>query len=456
MYHQPTSLRVAAGPSIASIPDVDGHAVAPVPARIKFARASSCFVDHMDIQPNQIQEWLDDSDGRPALSCTLHWLQTLLPGKGEEAAVRRGLANLDRRLTDPGQQLTGGDLYTLYGSLKRSVKQLCQGLEADQRPSTIAAACRELNPVFGVARGLGEVVEMAEATERAVSAVAEQSASPQRRCEAQAPRPVPKPRRLLPAGSTTPAVPSPSAPAAKPLPKSDDVVLTQALTDMGEEGVRACYAQLGAAFDRLISLMPPGTNPLLKSGVAKWRDSYATPADGFGREHAEMLLGGRLMLTALCNELDKLDRDRRQGVFRSLERLMPQEYVHPKARSCSYGSHVSMLANVLTDAESTSELGSPHLEERRSAFEALVAPLLTRELVTKEDVRRGMFELGLAPDWAVHGANSKMHPVYNNAAWQVCLESVLGPVEPHPLADVGKASLILALMKRYSIAKLPT
>jgi hypothetical protein len=444
MYPLSSSSHQGASPVDTSIMESAGPAAMPVADRIRFAKQSTCFAHEADVTLTRLPQWLQASDARPELSCTLLWLKTLLPGQGEEAVVRNGVDNLAGLLLDPGR-VKAEDLLALYGPIKRDLHVLCERLEAEPEPSTVAAACRELRSALGAAQGLGTVDAIARAIERAVSAVEDQAPSPQRRGEAQASRPVPQPRRTLLAGLTsTPAVPSLVASSAVPLPKSGDVALTQALKDMGTEGVRACYAQLGAAFDRLVTLMPPDTNPLLKTGVIAWRDSYAAPVEGFGRADAEMLFGGRLMLTALCNKLDELDLERRRDAFQGLKFLMPQEYVQTKARGRSNGSHVSMLANVLTDVESTSEVGNPHLEERRRSFEALVAPLLKRGQVTADDIDNGMFKLGLAPDWAVHGANSRMHPVYNNAAWKVCLESVLGPIEPHPLADVRKAERLLA------------
>lgn len=442
MYHQPTSPRVAAGPSIALIPDVDGHAVAPVPARIQFARQSRCFVDDLTLMPNQIQEWLDDSDGRPALSCTLHWLQTLLPGKGEEAAVRRGLANLDRRLTDPGQQLTGDDLYTLYGSLKRSVKKLCQGLEADQRPSTIAAACRELNPVFGAARGLGKVVEMAEATERAVSAVAEQSASPQRRCEAQAPRPVPKPRRSLLAGSTNPpAVPSPGGVAI-------------AGTEKGRQAERdqQRHAQLGAAFDRLIALMPPDTNALMLKGLTAWRDSHSIPAIGFNANHVEMIGIGKEVLTLLCDTLDALDPAQLTVAARCLGDCMPNElfrshrFAYGREVYVSSGSHVTMLVHALVDAESIpGDIQDPHRKERQRRFDGWAAAQLASSKLTKSDISGAMRGLGLACEVGERPTRTRMHPDLNIEAWRACLGLSVDPADVSPPVGADKADLAFAL-----------
>jgi hypothetical protein len=446
MYGQSASRNEVAGSSMTSSFEADNAADAALAACVRDARQSKRFAHEENVSSLNVRRWPGASEARHELRSTLEWLKALLSGTGEEVAVRRRVV----QLADIADHVGGwcdGDLVELLGPIKRNLQKLCERLHEDPRPSTVAAACRELRPLCAPLADRHGMPKVARAIESAVLAVEKESRPAVRRADAsaQATRPVPTSMLTWLARLTTRlAVPSLRASTAKKVPKSDDVALNQALKDMGAEGVRACYAQLGAAFDRLVTLMPPGTNPLLKNGVIAWRDSYAAPAKGFGRADAEMLFGGRLMLTALCNKLDELELELRRQAFQSLEVLMPQEYVHPKARSCSFGSHVSMLANVLIGVESASEIDNPHLEERRSSFEALVAPLLKREQLTADEVDKGMFELGLAPDCSVHGAHSKMHPVYNNAVWQVCLESVLGPIEPHPLADVRKAERLLA------------
>jgi hypothetical protein len=451
MYSQPASRHLAAGPSMTSIIDSDGLAVAAVDDRIQFARKSRCFADEARVTPEQFPKWLDGSNARPELSCSLHWLQTLLPGKGDEAVVRSGIATLDRLLSGPLQPKQE-ELFELYGPVKRNLLTLCNRLEDDRRATTIAAACREFHLVFGAAQGLGKVDVIARAIESALSAVAAQSSTVSRRCDAdmQGPVPVVQPRPTSIVRVTTPTIASTGVPDAEPLPKTGDVELATILASLGAGGIRELYARLVASFDRLIDLLPKARNASLQSRLIgmvpkekdtslkrrliEWRDRYATPPTRFHRVHAEMLYGGHLAMTALCNVLEGLNSDKRRTVFEILARKLPGRR--------NTGSEATILMIVVVEAEGIHDnTVNPHEQERRSLLERST---LLDSPVTEEEISDLMVGLGLALDWGIDDASSKLHPVRNNAAWRMCLENVLGPLDEHPLANVGKATPYLA------------
>ena len=430
MYSQLASVHPVAGPSITSFIDADGSAVAAMDDRIRFARKSRCFADEAGVTQKQLPTWLDASNARPELSCCLCWLQTLLPGQGEQATVRRGIANLDRLLSD-AEQPQHDELVELYGPVKRRLLMLCKKLEAYPCPTTVAAVCRELHPAFGAEQGRGQVAAIAGAIERAVSAAETHSRDTMN------------------------------------LPEVDDVALAMILKQIGADGLRQLYTRLGDSFDRLADLVPGPKNAALRSrligfapkdGTAAlrrrltaWRDRYATPPARFDFCHAEMLDGGHWTLRALCKVLDQMDADKRALVFEVLR------YKIPGRTEC--GSEVSALVNVLIEAETLRDGGdNPRLEERRRLFKS--SPLLEQAYarVARNAKDDGMVALGLAIDFSARGSRSEMHPVYNNAAWRVCLANVVGPIAPHPLADVDKAGLVLmetaedpvALLRRFA------
>jgi hypothetical protein len=256
-------------------------------------------------------------------------------------------------------------------------------------------------------------------------------------------RPVPQPRRALIAGPKALAVPSTSAPAVAPLPQSDDVVITQALTDMGAEEVRRRCTRLSSSVDRLLRLVPEDMHTF-RGHLIALRDRYATPPARIEGKHAEMLEGGHLVLTAICNELERRDPSTRKGALWYLSLNVPKEGER--------GSQVSKLFHGLTFSESFDVDGDGsgdndlHLSERRTRFEAWAEPLLKSSKLTEAEVSRGMKDLGLElPDLEGEGGSMWLHPVYNNAAWRACLGIPLDPNDVPALANVDRAELVLAL-----------
>ncbi|OWQ86857.1 hypothetical protein CDN99_19295 [Roseateles aquatilis] len=95
-------------------------------------------------------------EARRELFCTFQWLKTLLQGGGEVAVVRERVAAMSGLLTDYSGLWTDARS-ELYGRGKRDLLSLCEALEQDPRPSTVAAACRELRLAFCASGGHDEV-----------------------------------------------------------------------------------------------------------------------------------------------------------------------------------------------------------------------------------------------------------------------------------------------------------
>lgn len=453
MYPQSASRSQVAGSSLTSTIEADGSADAMLAAQVREAKQSRWFAPEKGTL-SEFREWLDRSEARRELRCAIEWLKTLLQGSGEEAMVRSRVAQLASILDHVS--LDSSDLRTLYGPIKRSLQGLCEGLDEDQRASTVAAACRELRLLFSSAHERRVMTRIGLAFDQAAAAVKNQSSRGERLqvAEKPAPRPVPRPRQSLLAGPK-PVVDSPRAPVEKSLPKSDGVVLAQASMDIGTTEVRERHEQLAASFDRLISLMPRDTEDSVLKGLIAWRDSFSTPVTRFDANHIEMLGVGKEVLTLLCDVLTTLNPEQLGDASSCLASYMPNEHLHRVRVSYgrnvynSPGSHVTKLVYALVDAESIragDDIRNPHRDERQRRFDAWVAPLLASSILTKKEVITAMRDLGLDSEVGIdQEGRSKMPPVFNIAAWRACLGISVDPADVAPLADVGKADLVLAL-----------
>jgi hypothetical protein len=438
MYQQSHALAAQAWPSTATLIETDGPSDTAMARMIRTAKEQSCFADGQTL--DTIRQWPDFDKAREELFCSLIRLSSLLPGDGLVRTVREAVANAAPYLGGPDHPSTGERL-DLYKSGKRALNVLCRKLDADQRPSTIAAACRELHPVFGASSGS----DLSLAFTNAMFAVMEEETRGTRTRDAGAPRasvPAARPTRALVAAPTTSIARPRHAPAAEP-PKSTVPALSRILARIGTDDLEACRTQLSAGFDRLVDLIPPGMDPSVRQCLVAWRARHATPPPVYYQDHPEMLYAGRLVITALCNVLGRLAPANARKVFDSLEEAAPTErgYV-PEVRTLF---HALIHAEGL-DAGPGAGQDNPNLEERERSVRAWAGSQPQKARIKREDIYDVSLILGLEnPDTVPDTLIPAMSPIHYNAAWRAALEGTLGPIDAHSLADVGVLDLALVL-----------
>lgn len=141
---------------------------------IETARNQTCFYDSDRQAPEDfLASPANCRLAKQELFCTTTWLVSLLPTSGPDAAARSGFKHWCDELDRSSSAVTSEGMEFL-GKCKRNLLALCLALEADARPSTVAAACRELREAF---RG-GDVqcVSMMRAAGAAMLAVRAQDA----------------------------------------------------------------------------------------------------------------------------------------------------------------------------------------------------------------------------------------------------------------------------------------
>jgi hypothetical protein len=394
----------------------DDHADDPLNASIQRAMTQQHFADDVSLTARGLTHWPEYPQARQELFASFLWLKTLLPGGGEVEVTRSAVGHMAWSLSGPVGLPMTDDQFALFGSGKRDLLALCEALSRDQQPSTVAAACRELRLAFDAAGGSG--ISPAVAIGGALTeVVAESSAA----------------RRLVP------SAPPLSLIADAPLPRTDNATLSAALSRIGVDGLRSLCTRFGADVDRLIALIPHGVHASLRDGLISMRDRYATPPDVFQQEDAEMLDGGHVVLTALCDELNRHDPAGRRRLLNDL--------THDGRGYARVPCRVNGLARMLVKAESfRTGVEDPHLEARSRRLEAWAQPQLDRSKLKKREVEDALQVLGLhQPTTVIDGPLADMGAVRNNAAWRICLGHARGADGEHPLADVGNADLASAL-----------
>lgn len=118
---------------------------------IETARNQDCFYDSARQGPEDFMASLAHCRlAQQELFCTTSWLVSLLPASASDATVRSGFKRWRDELGRSSSDVTSEGVRVL-GQCKRDLLALCLALEADARPSTVAAACRELREAFRMA-----------------------------------------------------------------------------------------------------------------------------------------------------------------------------------------------------------------------------------------------------------------------------------------------------------------
>ncbi len=172
---------------------------------IALIQAQQHFADLPGLTAAAFQQGPDFPEARKELFRTFLWLKALLPGDGDVALVRAAIEAEARRQNEHAGALTP-EQFDLYGQGKRDLLLLCEALHQDQRPSTVAAACRELRLAFDGSGGVP--VPPAGVIAGTLSCVQVESSASTR-------------RRWVPCNSMTSSVPLPSAPMSGTLASSE-------------------------------------------------------------------------------------------------------------------------------------------------------------------------------------------------------------------------------------------
>lgn len=397
----------------------------PCAELIEQARVQRHFYDDSCGTPAQFQASPAYEEARKELFKLFQWLRLVLPDTGPDQDVD-GLIKRHAQSWVGSAHNFNQVRVRLFGAGKHAMHQLCLALEADPCAARQRMACTHLREAFQTGELRSNSIT---AICCALSAVVAAKAS-----DATA-LPV-----AAKASNATALPVAAKAADATALPMTDDAVLATILPRLGIEGLHQLHQQLIASIDRLIALMPPGVETAVREGLNARREGWATPAATFDRRHAEMLIGGQAVLTALADVLDGLDFSQRMEVVVCREREL-----------CDAGqgtSAVASLAHVLVEAESVrSGEDNPHLEARRRLFEAWARPKQGKARLGARAVEDGLQVLGLhQPDTVYDGPLPEIDPVRSNAAWLACLGKPGSGIEVHPLADVDRAELAAALI----------
>ncbi|WP_343630067.1 hypothetical protein [Roseateles sp.] len=391
---------------------------------IQIAKGQTHFYDERVHTPEKFRRAEElYEQARLELFCTFQWLVDLLPPDSADALVREGirlhgceLAGLPTHMSE--------DWARLFGEGKRALLALCRTLEADPRPSHIAAACRELRTAFEKVTPLAE--SMAASIVDALAAV--QSDRTAVRTAAQA---------------IVPERAAPSVPNAlrRAVPRNGEEARVAAMQlALGTDEVALEAGRLRAGFDRLIALVPSSHDRAgLRDHLSTWRDRFTSLPDELGGHHLEMLGSGPLILGMLGDELDRMEPDRQQEVLDRLEALV--------LRQAWANSPAAELAKVLLAAESANtDSENPHLARRQQALRAWTGPQQALGEVSSGQAADAMQSLGLhEPHIVICGPLSEMDTARKNFAWRLCLAPSTGRVDPHPLSDYGRTDLAAAI-----------
>ena len=115
---------------------------------IRSAKAQTHFADAPGLSAREFQLSPGFPKAQEELRHSFLWLKSLLSGTSRDVAVvRDAVGAMARPLSQHADPLTR-DEFDLYGQGKHDLLALCEALERDQRPSTVAAACRELRLAF--------------------------------------------------------------------------------------------------------------------------------------------------------------------------------------------------------------------------------------------------------------------------------------------------------------------
>ncbi|WP_343630069.1 hypothetical protein [Roseateles sp.] len=115
---------------------------------IETARNQNCFYDSDRQSAEEFMASLADYRlAKQELLCTATWLVSLLPRGGPDWAVHSGFKRWCQGLDGSSSDVTLEGV-GLLGKCKRTLFALCLALEADNRTSTVAAACLELREAF--------------------------------------------------------------------------------------------------------------------------------------------------------------------------------------------------------------------------------------------------------------------------------------------------------------------
>lgn len=115
---------------------------------IETARNQTCFYDSDRQAPEDfLASPANCRLAKQELCCTTTWLVSLLPTSGPDEAARSGFKRWCDEVDRSSSAVTS-ERVEFLGKCKRNLLALCLALEADARPSTVAAACRELREAF--------------------------------------------------------------------------------------------------------------------------------------------------------------------------------------------------------------------------------------------------------------------------------------------------------------------